>query len=340
MSRPTVYPDWATNTNYAAGPYAGNANKAAPPAGVIAEGFNPGAQAPAEWINDRLNRVGSWFRWLLTLPTTASDTPQYQYQDAAGNTRLVVDHNGYPLGGRISEFREEWAYTTNPGSGLQTAWAGTPWTTDINASGATGGALALTAPTASYNARYLTLTPPTTLGASTVLWGPQLFIANAAAMSVVMEFEFGMNAAAAGTASKTSYLVGLQDGTDDPTTDQNVITLYKKYNQANWQRMTLAAGVLKDSTLTSTAPTAGAYPTDRFRLEIQGSSSPYGAYQARIFINETLIGTIAAANLPGAIALRPVFSAFTENGAPVGSPLAYVGPVKLMWNRFLSGPGL
>jgi hypothetical protein len=319
MARPNSYPRWSTNSIYPAGTgkdWSGQTTKVQPSAGKQAQGLEPNTDQPAEEINWLYNLQDQWIEWFLTLPTTASDLPQYVYQDAAGNTRFVVDHNGYPMGGRISQFREEWAYSTQPGAGTGIAWSGTPWTTDI----ATGGSIANTVPSASYNARYLTLTPPTTLSFSSVIWGPVLFLANTPGMTAVMEFEFGMNAAAAGTASKTSYWVGLQDGNDDPSTNQNVITLYKGYNQANWQTITLAAGTPHTTALSvPMAPTAGAFPTDRMRIELQGSASPYGAYQARFFVSDTLVATVAAGSLPGAVTLRPVFSAYTENGSPVGS---------------------
>jgi hypothetical protein len=60
MSRPTNLPDWATNANYGAGPYSGNANKNKPPSGNIAEGFDPGAGMPASWFNWLFNNHGQW----------------------------------------------------------------------------------------------------------------------------------------------------------------------------------------------------------------------------------------------------------------------------------------
>lgn len=62
MSRPTDDPGFATSSTYSAGPYSGNANKATPSAGVLSEGFNPGAGIPAEWLNERLNNHGRWIK--------------------------------------------------------------------------------------------------------------------------------------------------------------------------------------------------------------------------------------------------------------------------------------
>jgi len=60
MPRPSALPDWATSTNYAAGTYAGSANKVAPP--NLAEGFNGGYGLPAEHLNYVLNNHGAWLR--------------------------------------------------------------------------------------------------------------------------------------------------------------------------------------------------------------------------------------------------------------------------------------
>lgn len=64
MNRPTNPPDWATGAGYTAGPYAGQPNKAYPPNGNIAEGFDPGAGVPMEWLNERLNNHGQWIKWI------------------------------------------------------------------------------------------------------------------------------------------------------------------------------------------------------------------------------------------------------------------------------------
>lgn len=339
MARPTATPTFATAATYPAGasPWSAQPPRVAPSGAVLAQGLTPQTDLPAEYVNYLFGRLGDFVGWLLTIPTTASDVPQYVYQDAAGNNRMVFDHNGYPTGGRISQFREEWPYIANPLAPPQSqvVWAGTPWTYNV----ATGGSIVVSPPSASYNARYLTLTPPSSLATGTSLWGPQLFLSNMAGMSAVVEFELGMNAAAAGVASKTDCWFGLQDGTDAPDTDQNVIVLHKLSTAANYESYSLVAGVPHTAT-TVTPPTAGTFPTDKVRIEIQGSASPYGAYQARFFINGALVNTVVAANLPGSFALRPVFSIEPILGAPVGSPVAYVGPLTITWNRFTAGSTL
>lgn len=68
MSFPTDPPDqWATNTNYSAGPYAGQPNKNAPPAGNVGEGFNPGAGLITSWMNRLWNNHGQWISALRNI---------------------------------------------------------------------------------------------------------------------------------------------------------------------------------------------------------------------------------------------------------------------------------
>ena len=62
----TAVPDWATNTNHAAGsdPWSGLATKVDPGAGVYATGFIPDQQPPAEWFNYLFNLYSDWIQWL------------------------------------------------------------------------------------------------------------------------------------------------------------------------------------------------------------------------------------------------------------------------------------
>lgn len=287
-------------------------------------------QTTAASMTDATSSITLAFSGTFTANGTASFrsayTPRLRVLDANLNGRWTIDHNGLPTGGRISQFREEWVI--GPGA------TGSPWTT----TGGAGAAIAAQNPTASYNARFVQLTPPTSGGAVYSATAPKLFIANASQNSIVMEFELGLNAAAAGTTSATTWYAGF--GTQaDPSTDVNIVAIGKKHNQANYQLYT-GNGGLQGFTATSTAPTAGTYPTDRIRIEIQGTGSPAATYQAVFFVNESMVGTVTSASLPGATALQPLFGVNNEGGAPAGSPLAFMGPPTVTWNRFLNGPGL
>jgi hypothetical protein len=65
-TRPTTLPDWATNANFGAGvnPWNAQPNKAAPSAGLTAEGFDPQSPIAAEWINFLFNNHAQWIDYL------------------------------------------------------------------------------------------------------------------------------------------------------------------------------------------------------------------------------------------------------------------------------------
>lgn len=268
--------------------------------------------------------------WNATYPTAAGILPQMRFKDAAGNGRYLIDHNGLPTGGRIRVHREFWETpVAAPTSGQI---SGSNYTVAL----AAGSVLTVMDPTATFNSRFIRLTPATASGNETYLYGPSLCISNTSFMSLVMEFEVGMNAALAGVASNASLFCGLSTSTDPYAGAfiNNGVALYKKFNVANW----FMQGTTTNST--STAPTVGANPVDRVRIEIQGSASPGGIYQATFYINEVLIGTLPAVSMPGAVLLRPSLAIINDGGAAAGSPLGYVGPVTVCWNSFASGPNL
>lgn len=266
------------------------------------------------------------------LPSTSSNIPQLRFLDAAGNGRYAIDHNGLPTGGRVSQLREEWAFANSTlSAGVQ---VGTPWTATLG----TASVLSLQPPTASYNGRFLQITPSSTATTGeTVLTSWPFIVANTGGMSLVLEFELGLSVA--GTTSNVTWYAGLGGSATDPSGDPNLVCLAKKYNNANYSLYT-GNGVAVGITATSpaTAPTTGAFPTDRIKIEIQGSGSAYGVYQSRFFINDVAVG--APTTMPGATALRLLFGCLNEGGAPSGSPLAYVGPITATWNRFLVGSTL
>lgn len=256
-------------------------------------------------------------------------TPQAQWNDQLGHARTIVDHNGYLVNFGVNEFIEQWMLA--PGA------SGSPWTTSLGA----GAAIAVQDPNANYNAPYLQITPSTgALGTSySIATTRRLFMPNAAMLSAVLEFEIGLNTAAIGTTSNSSFIVGFDNGTDPFGADNQLAFLHKKYNDANW-RTTTDDGGLVLWTLTSTPPSANPnnIPVDRVKIEIQGTASPYGVYQLSLFINEKAITTVSA-SLPTA-AVRLVFGSGNEGGAPVGGPLAFLGPVRCVYNYLLSPPSI
>lgn len=282
-----------------------------------------------QWAKVNADYLAAYAKLLnATLPVTSSALPQIRLLDAAGNGKWLFDRNGYPTGGRVSLFREEWC--ANPGSGAS-LWS--------NAGGAGGSALCAN-PNANYGARYLQLTPSSGGGGSVYdASGPKLFMSNSSWLTAVMEFELGLNTAAIGIASNVDFYAGF--GTQgDASTDTNQIAIAKFHNTANYYLVTSSGGGLPQTQDTGVAPTANpnSIPIDRIKFEIYGSASPVAAYTVKLYINEVLVKTTNPSN--AAAALLPVFASANIGGAPVGSPVAYMGPVSICWNRFLSGPNL
>jgi hypothetical protein len=322
--------------------YPGNSAAAQAPSSAPGPGVNPIGVLPADtdgatWANlyqaikvclDFLAYVFAYVvsaNRLWAAPSTGL-TPQVQFKDAAGNVRWVIDHNGYPTGSGMSQFREEWF--ANPGAN-NSLWSN---------SGGAGGSILSTNPTANYGARFVILTPATAASGVYAGIGSKLFMSNSTWLTAVVEFELGFNAAAAGITSNTSWYAGL--GTQaDPSTDTCQIAILKRYNNANFYLLTSSGGGIATLTATSTPPSAsGANPIDRVRLEIYGSGSVEGAYKVKLYVNEVLIATVAAANVSAA--MLPIFGVYNEGGGPSGSPLGYMGPPRVTWNRYLSGAAL
>lgn len=251
-------------------------------------------------------------------------TPQAVWSDALGHARFAIDRNGHPVGARPGSHLELWQ--TPVAAPTTGQIAGSNWMLHLD----TGSVLTVEDPTTSYNSRFVQLAPSSTSGLSTYLYGPTLCIANTSFMSLVMEFEVGMNAALAGTASNVSMFCGLATTTDPFAGGfpNNAVALYKTYNVADWYMQGTTTN------LTSAAPSSGSAPVDRVKIEVQGSASAGGVYQAIFQINGNIIGTLPAAVMPGAVALRPALSLFNEGGAPSGSPLAFVGSIRCYWNIY------
>ncbi len=69
MPKPTSVPEWATNASFVSpgDPWDGDPTKVVPPAGKIAEGWEPTEEPPAEFFNWLSNLVGQWLAFLNPL---------------------------------------------------------------------------------------------------------------------------------------------------------------------------------------------------------------------------------------------------------------------------------
>jgi hypothetical protein len=261
-------------------------------------------------------------------------TPQARWVDLNGNTRFQFDHNGYPMMMGINQVVEPWVFTP--------AASGSIWSQTLS----TGAAQAVQSPSANYNTRYLLITPSTGATSTSYSLGfsPALFFANAAMNSVVLEFEFGVNAAGAGSSSNTSFFVGFDAGTTPMGGDNQIAMMYKPYLSPNYAVAigNGGSGFVQAGSSPATVPSSNpnSIPVDRFKIELSGSASPTAAYQFQMWINENpvMAPALTSALLPSTAALRLIYGSANEGGAPTGSPLAYLGPVRLTWNYMLSPP--
>lgn len=94
MARPTTFPTWATNTNYAGGPDAGTASKVSPSAGRFADGWRNNDVPPAQEQNFWQNLVASWVSYFdngntISFASLAGQTGVVE------NTHLLVDEMGW-----------------------------------------------------------------------------------------------------------------------------------------------------------------------------------------------------------------------------------------------------
>ncbi len=64
ITRPTDFPDWATNPNWVSGPDIGQPTKALPVVGRIADGWRNGDVPPPQEQNYEMNLLGQWIRYL------------------------------------------------------------------------------------------------------------------------------------------------------------------------------------------------------------------------------------------------------------------------------------
>ena len=64
MTKPAVTPTWATDTNFASGPYNGSPTKVAPSVGQAAQGHIPGSKFRSGFVNYTLYHICQWLGWL------------------------------------------------------------------------------------------------------------------------------------------------------------------------------------------------------------------------------------------------------------------------------------
>lgn len=325
MSRPTDAPDFATATDYAAGPYAGQPNKAKPSAGVIAEGLDPGAGVPVEWLNWLFSNHAAWIDMhdavlTPTPPSTSADAPQITIKDAGGNARYLFDHLGYPLTTDVIEVREDWIGTTGGSVTTSGTLPGfSKWNLTLNSTGNSVQSN-LGSATTSFPNLELLLGNTNTSSISLTLIGSPLFQAS---QSVVFEADV-----IAPTVSGTySLLFGLNVG------GVNQAQFSATNAAANWQCTT------RDNGGTATGPNDSgvAIGAARLRIELHGASSAYGAV-ARFFINGALVQAIATHQPGSGHAIIPAI--FFSSGDTTAGRTVFLGSTRFVMNRVLAAATL
>lgn len=111
MSRPTAYPNWATNVNYAGGPNVGTPTKVAPSGGRMADGWRNNDVPPAQEQNYEMDLVNQWIQWFDD-PSVADLTAL-----AAYSTNVVTGKTRVNAGGE-----GQYIYFTTPAFGIDGLW--------------------------------------------------------------------------------------------------------------------------------------------------------------------------------------------------------------------------
>lgn len=84
MAKPGSVTPWATNANYAGGPFIGTPTKVAVPAGVIADGWQPDQKPPSEYQNQWQSDVAAWVSWVNEGVATPDESAHLVETDGSG----------------------------------------------------------------------------------------------------------------------------------------------------------------------------------------------------------------------------------------------------------------
>jgi hypothetical protein len=328
-TRPTTPAAWATSTTYPAGSldWSGQNCKVQPSVGKQAQGITPNTDQPAEEFNWLWNLICLWIQWFLTIPTTASDAPQYVYQDASSNTREVFDHNGY-RSGRTTEFRESWFFSTSITAAGSTAYphSNGPWNASISGTHSTvatlaggGGPIVGDSPVMQLVISGSGVTNDSAgFGGKQALFQPQTYV------SAVLEFEITLATAGANNMTVTAGW-NTSPGAASVT---SFAQFMKRSTDINWQASTDGGG--GSPTIVDTGVVALASSLIFCRVEVHGSASPYGQC-CRFFLNGTLVATITTTQPQTATnPMSPCFAIVATGNA--GNTLT-VSPLLAIWNR-------
>lgn len=272
---------------------------------------------------------------LKIAPAVLSTTPLALFANSAGNTRYMIDHNGFP-DGRISTFKEDWNIVQGSSSTSANPLSNYPmWMTTISGAGASfAGAGTMSSV---YGGHVVDIRHGSTTN------GAKVFVATTNKMmdptctfaSWVLEFDAAFDAV--GANSVTAYL-GLSSAQDPTAATSGFMWFTKRSTDTNWQAQcgTTTPGGTVTTSDTGVAATASGSGLQRFRLEYHGSTTPFGAATVLFSVNDSSPISITS-NVPTA-QMNIAFG--TTLTATAGTSLDFfLGSVNFVWNRFANANG-
>jgi hypothetical protein len=261
--------------------------------------------------------------------TVSNTKPQQTWEDAAGNIRGLIDHNGYRMG-RTFDLVENWVTPAVAIVASATPIATLPRWSALIASGGTilpsaGG------PSSNYAAPAVGIETSATNGSKASLYSAGPLVRIGTTTSIVIEFDLGLSA----NGTYTAY-AGLDSNNDPQSSSTNAIHIRAQSGSANWQvdfiqsatTTTIDSGVAVD-------PGATDASSLRVRIEAHGASSPLGKI-GLVFLNEVQVAS--SSNIPLVFPLNMVFEMFA--GAAASASTLIIGGLKISFNRRLSLPAL
>lgn len=298
---------------------------------------------------------------LFTPSVPGTDTPMAPFVDGAGKARFTIDHNALPIGGRVSLWREEWAFNKLfLSANLAESTLDSPDGSNTPVSplwlfkASSGSACAIQ-----------TIKPgldPTGLGPRQIrgiyckmqnadpgagsdmvsiatVWPLWSLLAN---QVIVLQWEAGTGA----TYRNVDHLIGLStsgnlSGFVTALDALPAGAVYFRRNTLGWTGRVWDGAVGASTSLAIVPPTGG---FDQFTLELHGPATPYGVLNgnqsvARFWVNGTHLGDLTS-HVPASTGTPFNFSLQQAFAVGISSPTAdtYLacGPIEASCPRELS----
>lgn len=265
----------------------------------------------------------------------SNDKPLWYSKDRGGNTRYVVDHNGYPMG-QLGIITENWwpdTLTANPTFANNGLMFNNRWKSNTNSGANTQYLYGPDFNVGPSVWMYSDTTNNHTFWTGTSTW----LFARRSGSVMVAEWTFNLH-----DDLNQTWMHGFWDdggGGTDPMTPGNAAAWFQRASGGNWKTFVLGGAAFD----TGVAPTIGSFT--RFRIEIYGDSTPLGVASGvagsptfntvvRFFIDGTLVRTETNVS-PWGIFNTAKFGWYCKNTAGLaGTGKGIMGPVRVVWNLF------